>query len=201
MKNIIFDLGSVILRKRSFSTLDKLDLDDNTYNELKRFFENCTTDVDLGKKTLEEKFNECNFSKELEDKYKDYLLHYYEHRDINMDLINLINRLKEKGYILCILSETNYDALNYYKNNELFKSIDYWTGSCEHGALKSEGTLFDIFLSKYNLNPEECFFVDDKEINIIEARKRKITAHLFDENEDIKTLYEDMIENGIDLIK
>ena len=35
MKNIIFDLGSVLLKNKASSTLDNLNLDDETKNELR----------------------------------------------------------------------------------------------------------------------------------------------------------------------
>ena len=196
MKNIIFDLGSVLLKNKASSTLDNLNLDDETKNELKRFFED-TENLDLGYMTLEDKFNECNFKEELACKYKDYLVHYHEHRKINMDLVNLINRLKENGYTIYVISEINSKTLEYYKKLDTFKNIDFFLGSCEYHALKKDGTLFDIFIEKYNVNPSECYFIDDKEINVSEARKRNITGFIFDENKDISLLYDDMRKYGI----
>ena len=196
MKNIIFDLGSVLLKNKASSTLDNLNLDDETKNELKRFFED-TDDLDLGLITLEKKFDECNFSEELTSKYKDYLVHYHEHRKINMDLVNLINRLKENGYTIYVISEINSQTLEYYKKLDAFKNIDFFLGSCEYHALKKDGTLFDIFIEKYNVTPSECYFIDDKEINVSEARKRDIVGFVFDENKDISLLYDDMRKYGI----
>ena len=49
MKNIIFDLGGVILKGASFSVLDGIDIDSGIYTELRKFFDNWD-DLDLGKK-------------------------------------------------------------------------------------------------------------------------------------------------------
>ena len=198
MKNIIFDLGSVLIKNKAISVLDELDLDDNTYNELKRFF-NDYLELDLGTITLEEKYNKCNFSNDINNKYKDYILHYYEHRKYNHDLIDLINELKNNNYNVYVLSDNNQESFDYYKNNQLFKNIDGWIASCEYGAVKEDGKLYQFFLDKYQLDPKECYMIDDKEINIEEANKYGIIGFVFDEEKDINLLINDMKSNGINI--
>ena len=60
MKNIIFDLGSVLIKDHSYSVLDKMSLNKKEYDELLRFFKDFDK-LDLGLETLEEKFEKCNF--------------------------------------------------------------------------------------------------------------------------------------------
>ena len=62
---------------------------------------------------------------------------------------------------------------------------------------KKDGVLFDILIDKFNLNPSECYFIDDMKVNIDEAFKRNIKGFVFDNN--IELLYEDMRSNGIDI--
>ncbi len=62
IKNIVFDLGGVILKEKPISVLDNR-VDIVTYNELKRFFDGIT-ELDTGNISLEELFNKCNFKKE-----------------------------------------------------------------------------------------------------------------------------------------
>ena len=40
IKNIIFDLGGVILKGKPISILDDLNIDEDVYNKLKVFFDN-----------------------------------------------------------------------------------------------------------------------------------------------------------------
>ena len=192
MKNIIFDLGSVILMNHSNSILNKLNLNDNEYNELLRFFENFQ-DADLGYESLGEKFDKCNFSNELY-KYKDLIIKYYKIRDINNDLIQLIKKLKH-NYKVYILTVNNKEAVEYYKNK--FNFIDGFVASCDYHVLKEDGKLFEILLGKYNLNPNDCYFVDDKIENVLAGEKLGIKGFVFDETKDINLLYEDMRKNGI----
>ena len=198
IKNIIFDLGGVILRDSPIYILDDINLDNYTYNELKRFFDNWI-DLDLGKETLEEKFNKCDFSYEIEKKYKDILINCYKYRKINIKIINLLNILKSNNYMLYVLSNNNKETYDYYRNNDLLECIDGWVVSCEYNTLKKDGILFEILLKKYNLNVNECYFIDDKKINIEIAEKYGIKGYFFKENENIDLLYKNMKDNGINL--
>ena len=194
IKNIIFDLGGVLLKDSPISILKKFNIDKNTYNTLKIFFENWNN-LDLGKETLEEKFQSCNFSKEIQDKYKIILTEYYKYRLINIELINIINKLKENNYKIYILSDNSKESYKYYKNNLLFKNIDGWIISCEYNTTKKDGILFDILLEKYNLNPKNCYIIDDKNRNIEEAKKHGIIGYHF--NNNIEHLCNDMKNNNI----
>ena len=196
IKNIIFDIGGVLTIGKTYTVLDNLDIDSNTYNDLKRFFDNCE-ELDLGTMTLEEKFNNCNFDKEIELKYKEYVINYYKHRKFNTELFDLIKRLKKNNYNVYILSDNNKELYNYYRSSELFKNIDGWVLSCDYGTIKKDGKLFDIILDKFNLNPSECYFIDDNEINVNEAKNHKIEAFIYNYNEGNNKLYDDMKNKGI----
>ena len=196
INNIIFDLGSVILKGKPVSILNSFNIDNKTYDILKIFFDNFHN-LDLGLETLNDKFNQCNFKKDIEMKYKKILLEYYKYREINMDLINLINKLKLNNYNIYILSDNNKEAYLYYKENENFKDIDGWVMSCEYSTEKKDGKLFDILLKKYSLNPVDCYFIDDNIENIKIATKLGIKSYQFDEKNNIELLYEDMKKNSI----
>ena len=196
MHNIVFDLGGVLLKDKPVSILKKINVNEADYNQLIDFFENWEK-LNLGQQSLEEKFLECNFPDYISFKYKDILLKYYEIRDINIDLIDLINKLKNNSYKIYILSDNNSEASNYYKNNTLFNVVNGWVVSCDYNVTKSDGKLFEILLDKYKLKPEECFFIDDKQSNVDMAFKYNINGYKYDENSDIMKLYNNMRENGI----
>lgn len=198
IKNIIFDLGGVILLDKPNAVLKEINDNSNTFDELNHFFDNWEN-LNLGEETLEEKFYQCNFSKEIENKYKDILLNYYKYRKINKELIRLINKLKKNNYRIYILSDNNKESFQYYKNHELFKNIDEWILSCEYNTCKCDGKLFDILIKKFNLNPRECYFIDDNIDNINESIKHGIKGYVFNEKDSINNLYNAMKNNGIDI--
>ena len=187
MKNIIFDLGGVILKGKASSVLDKLNPKVEEYNELLEFF-NDWYNLDTDKQSIEEKYNSYNFSEEITNKYKDKLLKYYELRDLNLELLDLIQKL-EKNNKVYILSDNNKDASLYYK--KLFNGLDGYVFSYEYKTIKREGKLFDIFLNKYNLSPRECYFIDDSINNINVAISKGINSHQFIDNEDLIKYFKD----------
>ena len=198
IKNIIFDLGGVLLKDTPKSVLDKLNIDEEEYNLLLNFFEDWEN-LDLGIESLEDKYIKCNFPNQLSDKYRDILVRYYEKREINLELINLAQKLKKAGYNLYILSDNNKEASNYCQNSNLFKIFDGWVVSCDYKTLKKDGKLFEILLDKYNLNSSECYFIDNAKINIEIAKKYGIIGYIYNEENDIRDTYANMRINGINL--
>ena len=67
--NIIFDLGGVILLGKAKDVLDKLNIEEDEYNELIKFFDDWDR-MDTTDETVEEKFNSYNFSDSIKSKYK-----------------------------------------------------------------------------------------------------------------------------------
>ena len=196
IKNIIFDLGGVILKENPISILKNFNIDNSTYNELKNFFDDWE-DLDLGNESLEEKYNKCNFPSIYNSIYKDYLVNYYKYREINTEVTKLISKLKENNYNVYILTDNNKKITDYFK--DIIKDIDGWVVSSDYNTLKRDGKLFDILINKYNLDVKESYFIDDNIDNVIEAEKHGIKSYVFDENNNISDLYKDMREKGINI--
>ena len=54
--------------------------------------------------------------------------------------------------------------------------------------------------NKYNLKPEECFFVDDKEKNINAGKRLGMNGHVLDyENNKADELIKDLSANGVEI--
>ena len=196
IKNIIFDLGGVILKETPISILKNFNIDSTTYNELKRFFDDWD-DLDLGNESLEDKYNKCNFPSEYDALYKEYLINCYKYREVNMEVMTLINKLKANNYNIYILTDNNKTTTEFLKNTSILKEINGWVVSGEYNTLKRDGLLFDILINKYNLDVKESYFIDDNLDNIIEAEKHGIKGYVFDEKDNIANLYKDMRENKI----
>ena len=189
VKNIVFDMGSVILRGVPKDIVKDLD----NYDELSIYFDKIN-ECDYGNISLLDVFYGCNIN----EIYKDKLLNYFKYREVNYDLLNLIKTLKNNNYNVYILSDNNKEAYEYYKNSNLFNNIDGWIVSCSYGYRKKDGILFDIFLDKYNLISSECYFIDNNINNISVANDKGFNTYLFNECDDFKLLIEDMKNIGIE---
>jgi putative hydrolase of the HAD superfamily len=198
MNTIIFDLGGVLLKGTPQSVLDKEPLSNEEYNTLLKFFEDWV-DIDLGEESLEDKYLKCNFNDAIEEKYKELLVRYFEKRETNLDLISLAKKLKDNGYNLYVLSDNNKESLDYYRNNALFDMFDGWVVSCEYKTTKKDKKLFKILLDKYTLEPEKCYLIDNNPENIEIAKEYGISGYVYNENDNIESLYKDMINNGINI--
>ncbi|MBQ7800611.1 MAG: HAD family phosphatase [Oscillospiraceae bacterium] len=96
----------------------------------------------------------------------------------------LLDQIKQKGAKLYLLSNiSNYFAENYQSVPEIveiFSKFDGLVFSAPIKLTKPSREIFEHLLAKFNLKAEECFFVDDSDINIAGAKAAGIDGYLFD---------------------
>lgn len=196
IKNIIFDLGNVILKEHVNIVLDGLDLDEQTVELLNKTFFANWRELDLGTVNVAEHFDNCNLK--IDDSLKNYLIHYYEHRPFNTEILKIMENLRESGYKIFILSNNNVDAVKYFAKQKIFKNIDGAIYSCDYNIMKPDKRLYEILFSKYNLKPEECFFIDDNKDNIEAGQSLGMNGYVLNYQKDgAKGLLKAMRENSI----
>ena len=190
IKNIVFDLGNVVLKASPAIVLDDMNLTKDRYNLLKsKFFTNWDR-LDLGYETLEEHLINTNIKVTPEEKER--LVNYYKYRPFNMDVVDLMKRLKDKGYAIYILSNNNKQASVYLKDLDMVRFVDGWIMSCDYGIIKPDKRIYKILFEKFSLNPRECFFVDDKRKNIEAGQDLGMRGHVLNmDNQGVaKLLYD-----------
>ena len=96
-----------------------------------------------------------------------------------------------KKHTLFVLS--NWDPLSfevlYEHNSHVFSFFDpnHIVVSGHIGLVKPHKSCFQYILDAYKLNPQDCIFIDDQEVNVNNARSFKMTA-LLAKKGDYKTL-------------
>lgn len=94
--------------------------------------------------------------------------------------LNIVNKLKQKGYQIAILSNDSKDmALSKrkkYNFDELFDDVIF---SCELGIKKPDFEIYRIASNRLNTSPEQVVFIDDRLENIEAARKTGMYSILF----------------------
>ncbi len=92
----------------------------------------------------------------------------------------IIEKLKENGYTLVILSNHTKEWVEYcerkYKYHKLFKNIFY---SYKIGFTKPRKEIFTMVLQQLNVNPRKCLFIDDNKENVIAASNLNIQTIQF----------------------
>ena len=194
-KIIIFDICGVIVKGTAVSVLEQFNIPEEDYNEIIRFFR-YDDKLDMGEMTLQDVFVDCNFPLEISSKYKDILLNFYKYREYNTDIIEVIEKLKKHNYKVYILTDNSKETAEYYLKNPRLSIVDGYIVSADYNATKKDGRLFDIMLDKYNLKPEQCYFIDDRRKNIEQAIKHNINVYQYDENESVENLYNYLNSKG-----
>lgn len=184
IKNLVFDLGSVILKDTPRIVLDQLDLNPEERRSINEFFSSRTVwkELNLGLTDLKSSVMAFNFAETIDQNTKDILIHYYQYRPLNDALLDLIKRFKASGYKIYLLSNNNRDTERYLLKLPIIKQlIDGHVFSCDYGLVKPDPLIYLELFQKYNLRANECFFVDDKKTNIDIGKQLGMRGFVFDE--------------------
>lgn len=203
IKNIIFDLGGVIINldiPKTISEFNKISAQpfESIYTQLQQ-----TPIFDLFDKGH---ISESEFFLELRQYLKSnvsdgdilyawnaMLLDFPKHR------LELLSELKN-NYRIFLLSNTNETHINQfeadlyqqhgYKNLEPFFEKVYY--SCRMGMRKPDTEIFETVLKENKLNSSETIFIDDSPQHVNGALKIGIKAHLLPKGKDVKELLQDL---------
>lgn len=198
IKNIIFDLGNVILKDKPSIVLNKIKINSEDRKLIENEFFSNWNELDLGNITLEEHLQKCNISIVLKENLKEILTRYYKYRDFNIEVIELMNKLKNNGYQIYILSNNNKQAYEYLLKLPMFQCVDGWIVSCNYHIMKPDSRLYEILLDKYNLISKESFFIDDKKENVERAKMLGMNGYILDYKIDgVNELIKAMKRNNI----
>lgn len=194
MKNIIFDFGNVLMTFNARETASKF-----TSNREEQDFlvDNVVHSpeweglglIDTGYLSREEIINLINDRSN--NKYKDLVIdfmnNFYKYRHIQQEVVEIIKNLKKQGYKIYLLSNTNEHSYE-----EVIKDIEYlFDGealSYQLHMIKPYEGIYKYLIDKYNINPEETLFIDDREDNMKTANSLGINGRAVnpDDVEDIK---------------
>ena len=81
-------------------------------------------------------------------------------------MIDLVRKLKDRGYLVYYLSNMPEDVLNLLMNGCLNDVFDGGIASCEVHINKPDKRIYQALLDKYSLNANECIFIDDRRENV-----------------------------------
>ena len=196
IKNIVFDIGNVILRYDPFSYLLS-QYDD--YSQIEYVYKNVFNSkewLELDRGTLDYKKASEIISKKTKLKKEDILydLNNWKYKSMGkIESTNLfIDKLKDSNkYNLYLLSNFHEDAFNYVKKKYDF--VDKFDGgviSYREKLLKPEEAIYIKLLSKYNLKAEESIFIDDSKANIDKAIELGFEGVVFSDTSDILKIIE-----------
>ena len=184
IKNIIFDIGNVLLEFKPLDYLQRTFNDNNLEKLLyKEIFQGEEwLNLDRGILTQDQAI------KVITSRNPNYEVHIKKLLDNWIDIlipiegtVRILNELKTNGYKLYLLS--NFHALAFetvYSQYDFFKNFDGGIISYKENLIKPESEIYTKLLVTYNLNAEECLFIDDTLVNIEAADRLGINTLHFD---------------------
>lgn len=196
IKNIIFDLGNVIINYNQKKIINNFT---EKEEEIKYIYDEIFhapewTLMDLGDITNDEAIEIIN--KRNEFKYEkltqEFLHEWHKKQPINRDIVEIAKILKNNGYNLFVLSNMANQTYEYFKNDEFFSLCTGIVISAHEHVKKPDKKVYRLLLNRYNLNAEECLFIDDDDsgknyetANKIGIKGRRIRPN---QAEDVKKL-------------
>lgn len=200
IKNIIFDFGNVLLEWNEAKIATSYSDDEKEQEILKNVIFKSTEwiGLDNGSKNYEQVIHifKEKLPENLKGKVEEIMSTWYKTMPINKEITDLIKLLKEKNYKIYALSNTHVPVYEYVKNSEIGKYFDGFLISAIEKMMKPDIEIYYRLFEKFNLIPEECFFVDDNEKNIIASKNCGMDGHIFDIN-NYKELEELLKEKNI----
>jgi len=198
IKAIIFDMDGVIintqklydiyelnlfkkLTNNKWSFKDQLSIQGRSYNEIY--------------KIIQRKYHIKTTKKEYYKKYE--IVHgfvYGKECKLISGVINLIEDLYSKKYILALASSTSHKYINKvlvkFKLHMYFKEVV--SGDDTNGKSKPEPDIFLLTAKKLNLNPKECLVIEDSNNGVTAAKKAGMFCIQFNKLKKKKPPYPDL---------
>ncbi len=98
----------------------------------------------------------------------------------------LINFYKAKGYQVALLSNVGSSHAGFLRDRGYYDGFSPILLSCELGVDKPDPRIYQILLSRLQVAPENCIFIDDKKENVDAAIALGIDGIVFSSSEQIK---------------
>jgi len=175
VKNIVFDIGNVLIR---FDPLAYLVEEYRDFNDVLTLYREVFLSEEwalLDKGAIDEDEAVRRIVRKIPD-YEGEVSRiirtweYFLIEEIKASTY-FLKLFKAKGYKVYALS--NYPKRGYLyteKNYDFFRLFDGKVISYEVGKLKPQAGIYEVFMEKYALKPEECLFIDDSLENVEAAR-------------------------------
>ena len=182
MKNVVFDLGRVVFAQDPAKSTA----------EFKQFFSYVSltpmpqfwTDYDMGVLSFDQVAEELAAYRGVEPKFaREMISIAIGKQETIRPTEKLIDELKAAGYKLYVLSNMSREFIDFLRKQKVYENFDGDVVSCEVGIVKPMPEIYDLLLERFDLDPAETIFIDDRKENVDAAAAKGITTFHFDRND------------------
>ena len=186
IKNVIFDVGGVILDYHRETYLAPYSFD----SETKQFvFKNVLFTPNWSRLLKGEISSEKFIDDAIEQhpQFESVIKSFFEMETLKKMLpvydktLTFIKELKKEGFKLFIISDIEQKTIEYLYSQipEISTLFDDMIFSSKVHMVKKDGDIFGYALNRFNINANETLFVDDAERNLEQAQKFGIKTFKF----------------------
>lgn len=172
---VIFDLGNVLLDYNPRRFMAEMGISPSHFDRLCEIFPSSEEWQQLDAGLIsDDEFLTAALRKEptLRREIQLYHKHWYDYFHAIPENVAAFYQLKEAGaktYILSNFQETCFRKM--LERNVFFDDIDGAVISYECRLRKPQPEIYDLIISRYQLDPAHSVFIDDMEVNIKAARE------------------------------
>ena len=199
VKNVVFDLGNVLLNFNSDKIIADHVQDDELHQQISaNIFESeewilldrgTITAKEATKRFIERMPQNEKLIKEIMENWKQYLTPINEN-------VEVLNNLAQKPINLYVLSNFHKEAFEeVYKKYDFFNHFDGLIISYREKTVKPEKEIYEKLITRFNLKPETTLFIDDSQRNIEAAQKMGFKTIHFNDNIKLSNAITDYITN------
>lgn len=201
IRNIVFDIGNVIVDfqpatyfKDHFSDEKRLE---NVCNAIFHSPEWVSADEGtLDYASIRDIFHEM-YPDMIDD--IDYVMdHWMNMMTLKKETLDFASKLKEDGFGIYLLSNISYDSLACLE--EKYHFCDMFDGavfSYEERLVKPDPEIYRQLLMKYSLRSDECIYIDDMEVNVLQASALGMNAIQYINDAQMKEDVEEIIKEEL----
>ena len=170
IRNILFDMGNVLIHFDRKVFLDRLEVSEEEKQLLLREVFLSVEWVQMDRGTLREETAEPLMCQRLPEH-----LHGAVHSLVSLwdepmlpvaGMAELVEELKNNGYGIYLLSNASIRQHDYWSKIPGWQFFDGKVISADEKVMKPHPDYYRMALERFDLKPEECFFIDDVPANI-----------------------------------
>ena len=201
IKNIVFDMGGVLIDYNMNKKAKMAALDEDEYN----FFMN---EIYANIEWIQSDRGVCSFKQAIKNCQKRLgnMTDDQVERIVNTahypmppmkGMLNIVKKLKGNGYKLYVLSNAPDNHKLFEPLIEAFKYMDFLFFSCDYHMIKPEKEIYIKFADVNNVLLNECVFIDDSALNVEGAINAGMSGIQF--KGDTKRLIKELNDIGVNV--
>jgi len=183
IKNIVFDMGGVLIDLDLQRTLNEYFKPEYHQDILEKvFYSDEWRQMDAGTLRSDDAIPMIlpKFPEELRPLLGEMINNFYPYMPPLTYMEDFIIRLKKAGYKTYLLSNASPRFFDVYRNYPAICQLDGFFISALYKLIKPQPEIYEAFCKKFDVKPEECFFIDDMKANIDGAKAYGMQGFVFD---------------------